>query len=85
MRILEIIPAPPERGGLLATFSIELPNGVRIFDLSLHRAKDGALRTWAPHIGRRRSVTFSPALAESLSRAALAALEGADAQTLRSY
>lgn len=84
MHILEIIPAPPGRGGLLATFSVELSNGVRVFDLSLHRSRDGVLRSWAPHIGRRRSVTFSPALAESVSRAAFAALEGADAQALAS-
>lgn len=78
MKILNITPATSNGDGLfrcVAVYDAEI-GAIRINDLRLLRAPDGKLRTYSQNRGRRRCVTFAPELAEQLSVAASAALEG---------
>lgn len=73
MEILAIRPAAPG-GDVVARFDVELPDRLRLFGLTLKRARDGSLRVWAPNCAGRHAASFHPALATEIAQAALAAL-----------
>ncbi|TCK31228.1 hypothetical protein EV667_1334 [Ancylobacter aquaticus] len=74
MRILSIRPGPPG-SAVLAHVDIEVA-GLRIYDVVIRRAADGSLRAFPSERGRKATVSFGIEFAESITRAALPAIEG---------
>lgn len=74
MRILSIR-RDPGGGNTVARFDVQLTPDVRMFGLKLVRTPRGH-RVYPPHSNVNNVATFAPAFAESLVRAALAALSG---------
>ncbi|NTF80541.1 hypothetical protein [Rhizobium rhizogenes] len=74
MKILSIRPEPGG-GNTLARFDIQLTPDVRMFGLKFVKTPRG-YRIYPPHSNVNNCATFSPAFAESMIRAALAALHG---------
>ena len=77
MRLLFLHPVNDDRGGhtCLATIDVELNEHVRLYGLRLLQMRDGKKLVFAPQIGKRRSATFSVALAEKLTAMAVAEWE----------
>lgn len=79
MRILQITRAANGGGGksrLVAIFSAEISPDVRVHNLRLLETPSGRRLTYSSATGGQRNATFSPALAEKLTAAATAAMEG---------
>lgn len=79
MRILQISRAADPGGGtnrLVAIYSAEISPDVRVHNLRLLETPSGRRLTYSSATGGQRNATFSPALAEKLTAAATAALEG---------
>ena len=74
MDILSIRP-DPGGGNTLARFDAQLSPDIRMFGLKLVKTPRGH-RVYPPHSNTNNLATFTPAFAESLARAALAALSG---------
>ena len=74
MEILAIR-AEPGGGNTLARFDAQLTPEIRMFGLKLVRTPRGH-RVYPPHTNANNVATFAPALAEKLTRAAMAALTG---------
>jgi hypothetical protein len=77
MRVLFAYPVTePEnkKTRCLGTIDLELTPDVRLYGLRLLQMPDGAKILYAPHAGHRRSATFSPALAKTLTTMAMDAL-----------
>lgn len=74
---MEVLSIRPEHGGgsTVARFDVQLTPEVRMFGLRLVRVAKG-YRVYSPSAFGSNVATFAPALAEKLSRAALAALAG---------
>lgn len=62
----------------LCTVDVELNDHIRLYALRLLRMRDGNHIIYAPNAGKRRSATFSPALASRLTDLALAAYGAAN-------
>lgn len=77
MRILSIRPTAGPK--VLAYFDLEVSEHLRIFNLMLRRGGDGKVRTIAPNACGKHAASFHPELAEQISQAAAAALEGGHA------
>lgn len=73
MKILSIrrLQAP----GAEARFDVEINEHLRLFGLLLKRARNGALRTYAPNNCGKHVASFHPDLASKITAAAVAALE----------
>ncbi|MEF2548528.1 hypothetical protein VQ045_15315 [Aurantimonas sp. E1-2-R+4] len=74
MLILNVRPTFGEK--VLATFDLELGGNLRLYNMALRRTPDGRLRSVAPKALGKHAATFAPDLADQISRAAHAALEG---------
>ncbi|MCZ4287864.1 hypothetical protein [Hoeflea alexandrii] len=61
----------------VAFLDVELTPDVRLYGLRLVRQPDGRHMVYAPQAGQRRVATFSKPLAQSITDAAVAALEAA--------
>ena len=78
MEILTI--RPWDRGGnTLAVFDAQLTPEIRVFGLKLVRTERG-YRVYPPHTQTHNHMTFAPAFAETMVRAALAALATGEAR-----
>lgn len=73
MKILAIRPAPPGSGKAFAHFDMALTDDVRLYGLRLIETDDGRFLTYAPNSHGQRVATFTPTLANEISRAASAA------------
>lgn len=73
MRILSIRPAPPGGGKLIARFDIEMPDGIRLYDLKLVHGSTGP-RVYGPALHGGAAVTFPPSIVNLISNTALEAL-----------
>ena len=74
MNILSIWPAAGEKE--LAYFDVEIGPHLRLYGLVLRRTPNGRLRTFAPKVSGKHAASFHPELAEQITAAATAALEG---------
>ncbi|TIL64484.1 MAG: hypothetical protein E5Y77_26220 [Mesorhizobium sp.] len=79
MKILSIRPEPPGTGSVIARFDIALTAECRLYGLKLVQKPDGRRMTYSPQSGGSRLATFTPALAEEITRAAGVALGGLNA------
>jgi hypothetical protein len=80
MKILAIRPAPPGAGTkTLAHFDVEISEHLRLYNLTLRETGTGKLRTIAPNAAGKHCATFHPVLAEQITRAAAAVLDGGHA------
>ncbi len=78
MRIIYLRPTKDadETGNTcVATVDIELNEHVKLYGMRLMRMADGKHILFAPQSGKRRTATFSPALAERLTAMAVEALQ----------
>lgn len=77
MKILEIRPVPPGAGTkTLAYLDVEIGGHLRLYNLTIRRNTAGRLRVAAPNALGSHTATFHPELAETITRAADAALKG---------
>lgn len=79
MKILFVRPlSEPEHDGnrCLATVDVEFNDHLRLYGLRLLQMRDGQHRLFAPQAGRRRTASFSPETARSLTDMALREFEG---------
>ncbi|MER8921704.1 hypothetical protein [Mesorhizobium sp. M0802] len=74
MKILKI--RRSHASGADARFDIALNDQLRLFGLHLTKNENGSWRTYAPRNSSVRVASFHPELAEQITRAAVAALEG---------
>lgn len=74
MKIISI--RRPQASGADARFDIALTDQLRLFGLCLTKNANGAWRTYAPRNSGVRVASFHPSLADEITRAAVAALEG---------
>lgn len=81
MKVISIRPAAGPK--CIAIFDLQVGDHLRLNNLMLRRLPDGQLRTVASNAGGRHAVTFHPALAEQISKAAAAALGGPVAHDYR--
>jgi hypothetical protein len=65
LKILDIRPAPPGAGSTRARFDVEMPDGVRLFDLKLCQTRSG-WRVYGPQHFGSAVVTFPPAVADQI-------------------
>ncbi|TGP88920.1 MULTISPECIES: hypothetical protein [unclassified Mesorhizobium] len=65
-----------QASGADARFDIAITDQLRLFGLCLTKNADGAWRTYAPRNSGVRVASFHPSLADQITRAAVAALEG---------
>lgn len=71
MQIIDIRREPPgSTGSLLALFDLQLNDQTRLYNLRLAKLPGGRRRTFAPSAHGARTATFSPALAQQITRAA---------------
>ena len=73
MKILQIRPAVPGGGKLIARFDIEMPDGIRLYDLKLVRGSTGP-RVYGPALHGGAAVTFPPSIVDVIARTAMEAL-----------
>lgn len=74
MKILDIRPAPPGVGGkAIAYFDVAITEDCRLYGLRLIKTDDGRFLSYAPNLHGQRVATFTPAFADTISRAASAA------------
>lgn len=73
MKILSIRPAVPGGGKLLARFDLEMPDGVRLYDLKLVRGSTGP-RVYGPALYGGAAVTFPPSIVDQISTLSMDAL-----------
>lgn len=73
MKILHIRPAVPGGGKLIARFDIEMPDGIRLYDLKLVRGSTGP-RVYGPALHGGAAVTFPPSIVDVIARTAMEAL-----------
>jgi creatinine amidohydrolase/Fe(II)-dependent formamide hydrolase-like protein len=73
MRILAMRPATPAGGKLIARFDIELPAGIRLFNLALKETQSG-WRAFAPSAFGSAAATFTHELGAEIVVAAREAL-----------
>lgn len=73
MQILDLRPAPPGAGRTVAHFDVQLTADCRLYGLRLIQSDDCRYLTYAPNSHGQRVATFTPALADTISRAASAA------------
>lgn len=59
-----------------ALFDVQIGPHLRLFSLILKEGADGRLRTFAPKALGKHSATFHPELAQRITDAAVAAMEG---------
>jgi len=78
LHIMDIRPEPYSSGSTIALFDVQLTPDIRLFNLKLIENPRGR-RVHAPKAFCASVATFSPALAEQLTRAASAALAGVNA------
>lgn len=72
---MKIINMRPSAGSnTLAVFDVEIDDRIRVFDVALRRNAKGELRAFAPSPGSRHTVTFTPAFADEIIKAAGAAI-----------
>lgn len=71
MKILSIRPASPGGGKLIARFDMEMPDGIRLYDLKLVRGSTGP-RVYGPALYGGAAVTFPTSIADSIAREAVA-------------
>ncbi len=71
MHILSIRPASPGGGKLIARFDLEMPDGVRLYDLKLVRGSTGP-RVYGPALHGGAAVTFPITIADEIAREAVA-------------
>jgi hypothetical protein len=71
LKILSIRPAVPSGGKLIARFDLEMPNGVRLYDLKLVRGSTGP-RVYGPALHGGAAVTFPNNLVDEIAMEALA-------------
>lgn len=80
MKILDIRPEPPGgTGKTIARFDLALNDHVRLYEIKLLQRADGSRFAFGPNTGGARVMTFSPAFADEITRAASAALGGVSA------
>jgi len=77
MHVLNIMPAPPGDGRAIAHFNLQLPGGVRLFNLRLARNRAGEVRVYAPTAMGAAVAAFTPEAAGSIIKLATDALEAA--------
>lgn len=82
MNILSIRPAVGAKE--LAYFDVEIGPHLRLYGLVLRTSADGRPRTFAPKISGKHAASFHPELADQITAAAVAALEGRAAYVQRS-
>ena len=75
MEIVSIRPLTGS-GNSLARFDVQIGSHLRLFNLVLKQGNDGRLRTYAPTIAGKHSASFHPELAQQITNAAVAAMEG---------
>lgn len=73
MKIMGIRPAPPGSGSLCARVDVELPGGVRLFNVAIKSTQTG-WRAYAPSAFGTATATFTRELAAEIIEAARAAL-----------
>lgn len=76
MKILSIRPASPGGGKLIARFDLEMPDGIRLYDLKLVRGSTGP-RVYGPALHGGAAVTFPTNLVDIIAREALAHVKAA--------
>lgn len=79
MRILKTYPADRVGGGQMkcvTKFDVEIDGSIRIRGCLLLRAPDGRLLSYGPKARGGRCVTFTPALADTITAAVLAEMGG---------
>jgi hypothetical protein len=69
VRIIELRPAPPGSGNALARFDVEMPGGIRLFNLKLSDSGNG-LRVFAPSALGSATATFDRSLAAEIAATA---------------
>ena len=78
MKLLQIHTIEPERDRTghtcVGKFDFELDDDVRLYKLRLLRMRNGKYRISAPFVGQNLAATFSPDLAERMTRMALEAI-----------
>ena len=74
MKILSIRPTASNKD--VAAFDVELSPHLRLFNLTLRRGADGALRIYAAKALGKHSASFHPDLAQEITSAAEAAMGG---------
>lgn len=77
MDIFAIMPAPSNDGRALAHFHLQLPCGVRLFNLRLVRNSSGQLRVYSPSARGSAAATFTPDAAQEIVALAVEKLEAA--------
>ncbi|MCB4767843.1 hypothetical protein LGR54_04440 [Ancylobacter sp. Lp-2] len=73
MKIIGIRPAEPG-GSDLARLDVETSDGIKLYDLTLKRTPDGALRLWAPNAFGRRCAAIPTRIADALAADAVSLL-----------
>lgn len=81
MKILSI--RPLEGPGAVARFDVEINEHLRLFSLNLRRTPDGRWRTYAANSCGKHVASFHPDLAEKITTAAVAAMNGGSAAYAR--
>ncbi|CAN7313052.1 hypothetical protein LJR251_001627 [Rhizobium rhizogenes] len=59
-----------------AIFDVQLGPHLRLFNLTLKESPDGRLRTFAPKAFGKHAASFHPELAQQITNAAVAAING---------
>ena len=73
MQIIEIWPVS-SAGSAIARFHLQMPNGIRMYNLKLSRKPNGQVRVYAPSAFGSSVATFAPETGNEIARLALAAL-----------
>jgi hypothetical protein len=72
MQIMGIRPALPG-GKMIARFDVEMPNGIRLYDLKLVQGATGP-RVYGPALHGGAAVTFPSSIVDVIAKSALEAL-----------
>ena len=77
-------PLLPQRGRskLVTLFDLQLTDDITLRRLHLMRRPDGTHRTYAGNVDGVNAVSFAPRLADQITKAALAAYEGQNANDI---
>lgn len=74
-KILSVRPAPFGAGErTIAFIDVEISENLRLYNLALRSTSGGRMRTFSPNAMGKHTATFTPALAELITQAAVAAL-----------